>query len=105
MKCIYFGWRMCHPTAVPSIGTLLTQVTESLITNTSDCQTHFIEAKQDHDQIYVVWDDELSIFPNNGLYYWQVGSPSKITVSETIQESDFGFKTSKFSIPPMGKFI
>lgn len=80
-----------------------TQVTESLITNTSDCQTHFIEAKQDHDQIYVVWDDELSIFPNNGLYYWQVGSPSKITVSETIQESDFGFNTSSFLDPTNGK--
>lgn len=80
-----------------------TQTSESLIANTSDCQTHFIEAKQYNDQISVVWDDELPIFPNNGLYYWKVGSPSKITVSETIQESDFGSNTPNFLDPSSGK--
>jgi hypothetical protein len=80
-----------------------TAVTESLIENADNCQTHFIEVKQHNDQIYTVWDDELAIIPNSGLYYWQVGSPSKITVSETIQDSDFGFNTPNFLDPTSGK--
>ncbi|MBK8902705.1 MAG: hypothetical protein IPM53_16065 [Anaerolineaceae bacterium] len=91
------------PNICPFYWNSTTGVTESLIENANDCQTRFIEVKQHQDQIYAVWDDELAIIPNNGVYYWQVGSPSKITVSETIQESDFGFNTPSFLDPTTGK--
>lgn len=67
-------------------------VTESLIPDTNDCLARSVTSAQDaNGHIHIIWANEISL-DTIGLYYWDVNSSTKITVTETIQDSDISFQ-------------